>query len=888
MILIIKKKYLIKILSFLIFLFSCSVSAQKSFWAKINKTKVGEQIIKRNSMPKNYTIYHLDLNSLQKKLINLRFSKNNVSRIKFPYHNQIAIFNVKESSALTPALQNRYPEIRSYIGVDKTNTSKKIYFSISPEKGISAMIMSSKDGLTIIDPYTKDKTQYIVFKKSVANVKSASFVCLTKASKTKNTLIQKIASTKSANDGILRTYKLALSATGEYTQFQGGTKTDALAAMNATVTRINGIFETEFDVKLVLLTGVDTNGDNDADGELTELIYTDPATDPYDPTTSLNSQIQTNLTNTIGEANYDLGDLFHKDNVNDGNAGCVGCVCVDGSKGSGYMEHQIPQGDDFDLDFVAHELGHQFGANHTWTHAGSESTGVQMEPGSGSTIMGYAGITGKFDVQAHSDAYFHAISIQQITNYIKTTSCQTETATGNTTPTVNAGNNYTIPSGTAFKLQGFATDADGDNLTYCWEEMDQNDAATTFPSKTATDGVTFRSFPPTAVTYRYFPVLKDVLNGNLDPKWEVIPTVSRTLNFRLTVRDNKLGGGSNNFNDMQVNIDSTSGPFKIISPAKNDSWISGSTYEVKWDVANSTNANVNAQGVNIYLSTNNGKDLTLLKTNTPNDGIENITIPTNSSTTEARIFVEGYNTIFYAVSPKFGIDYSLNTVCNAAYVSTDTPMPIDSIGTPTITSTINVPDNFTIEDVNVNLNISHSYTGDLTIYLTSPSGTKVNLIREMCNSYDDIDATFDDDALNFATCSATPPAIGGTIKPNEVLGSFNDENALGNWTLTVEDAADGDGGLLNSWNLELCKNETTPLVINQEKLINLRVWPNPALTNFNVSFLKTKSKKVIIRYLFSENSKWESQFHSKNCNSIISNSFKYKKYVLTYCFKGNF
>jgi hypothetical protein len=101
----------------------------------------------------------------------------------------------------------------------------------------------------------------------------------------------------------------------------------------------------------------------------------------------------------------------------------------------------IPSGDNFDIDYVAHELGHQFGANHTFT-TGNEGTGVHMEPGSGSTIMGYAGITSA-DVQPHSDAYFHAISIQQITNNMKAKTCQTNTATGNSIPTANAGLDYT-------------------------------------------------------------------------------------------------------------------------------------------------------------------------------------------------------------------------------------------------------------------------------------------------------------------------------------------------------------------------------------------------------------------------------------------------------------
>ena len=248
---------------------------------------------------------------------------------------------------------------------------------------------------------------------------------------------------------------------------------------------------------------------------------------------------------------------------NNGNAGCIGCVCVNNQKGSAFTSRNIPEGDPFDVDYVAHEMGHQFGANHTWTFGGNEGTNVQMEPGSGSTIMGYAGITGATDVQPNSDPYFHAISIEQVTDYVKSTSCQTNTNTGNSVPSVNAGSNYTIPQGTPFELVGSASDPDGDALTYCWEQMDENNASTTYPSATATTvwlSVLICLRLLLIVSFRH---CLPFWRGSTATTWEVIPTVGRTLNFRLTVRDNVAGGGTNESDNMVVTVNGSTGPFVL-------------------------------------------------------------------------------------------------------------------------------------------------------------------------------------------------------------------------------------------------------------------------------------------------------------------------------------
>lgn len=474
-----------------------------------------------------------------------------------------------------------------------------------------------------------------MYKRTDRQIEADDFECQVTDAMNKNITGDEVMM-RNADDGILRRYRLAVSTTGEYTAYHGGTKASALAAINATMTRVNGVFENDFNVTMVLI------ANNDA------VIYTSASSDPYTTSGSYNSQLQSTLTSVIGEANYDVGHLFARAS-NNGNAGCIGCICVNGQKGSGFTSRTDPEGDPFDIDYVAHEIGHQFGANHTWTFNGNEGTDAQMEPGSGSTIMGYAGITGATDVQPNSDPYFHAKSIQQVTDYIKSRTCQTNINTGNAVPTANAGLNYTIPKGTPFVLTGSGTDAN-DVLTYCWEQYDENNASTTNPSVNATTGVAFRSYSPSTDTKRYFPRLETIKTGATSWQWEAVPNVARTLNFRMTVRDNKAGGAANNSDDTVITVNGTAGTFVVSSPNTNLTWNVGTSQTVTWSVAGTTGNGVNAANVDILLSTDGGNTypITLLA-NTPNDGSQAITVPNNVGT-QNRVMVKGSNHIFFDIS----------------------------------------------------------------------------------------------------------------------------------------------------------------------------------------------------------------------------------------------
>ncbi|QBZ96946.1 reprolysin-like metallopeptidase [Flavobacterium sangjuense] len=652
-----------------------------------NKSTIWNVTTKKNDMvaldskmrlPEN-NLFNLNLSSLKTNLNNaparMANSKDSSTILSIPNADGILErYRVYENSNMDPALAARYPEIKSYMGIGIDNPAATAYFSVSP-LGFKSMVLSPDKSAVFIEPISADLGTYTVYRKSDKAQSLSRFEC---------SVIDEVApqmdgamARPNADDAVLRTFRLAMSCTGEYTAYFGGTKALALAAINASITRCNGVFEKDFGARLIIIANTDA------------VIYTSASTDPYSAASSMsqwNSQLQSTLTSVIGEANYDIGHLFGATGGG-GNAGCIGCICTNGSKGSGITSPAdgIPSGDNFDIDYVAHEIGHQMGANHTWTHGGNEGTGVQVEPGSGSTIMGYAGIT-SLDVQPHSDAFFHAVSIQQVTNNIKAKTCSVNTATGNSVPTASAGLDYTIPKSTPFMLTATATDANGDALTYNWEEMDSQ-TTTAVPSATKTSGVNFRSYNSTTSPTRYFPRMASVLTGatttaGSELTVEALSSVARTLNFRVTVRDNRAGGPANNSDDMIVTVNATAGPFSVSSPNTAVSYVGGSTQTITWNVAGTTANNVNCANVDILISTNAGTTWTTLLAATPNDGSEAVTIPNTAGTTN-RIMVKGTNHIFFDVS---------NTNFTITAGSTDTVAPtaptLSASGTTQTTSSL--------------------------------------------------------------------------------------------------------------------------------------------------------------------------------------------------------
>ncbi|QDP86412.1 T9SS type A sorting domain-containing protein [Chryseobacterium sp. SNU WT5] len=622
-----------------------SYGQTSSLWTNAGRSASSEVLANKASIA-NPKLFNLNVEGLKSALKGspnkLAVNEKSATIITLPsVGGKMEDFKVSENSNFDPALAAKYPEIKSYVGQSLANPANVVYFSLSP-LGLSSMEISSDNSAVFIEPYTTDASSYVVYQRSDKKDNLNKFECLT-IDDAKSQLGEDLTARPNADDAVLRTFRLALSCTGEYTAYFGGTKAKALAAMNNTMTRVNGVFQKDFSARMIIISNNDS------------VIYTNASTDPYSNSSSMsqwNGQLQSTLTSVIGESNYDIGHLFGASGGG-GNAGCIGCVCVNGSKGKGITSpsDNNPSGDNFDIDYVAHEMGHQFGGNHTFTKS-NEGTGVQMEPGSGSTIMGYAGIT-NVDVQPHSDPYFHAVTIQQITNNIKSKTCPVTTSTGNSIPTANAGADYTIPKSTPFMLTGTSTDANGDALTYIWEQMD-NQANADAPSATKTTGVNFRSYMPTTSPTRYFPRMQSVLAGSTttaspEITVEALSSVGRTLNFRYTVRDNRPGGSGNNSDDAVISVNSSAGPFAVTSQSSSTSYTGGSSQAVTWNVAGTTSNGVNAANVDILWSTDSGNTWSTLLSATPNDGSQNVTIP-NTSTSTGRIMVKGTNHVFFNVN----------------------------------------------------------------------------------------------------------------------------------------------------------------------------------------------------------------------------------------------
>lgn len=648
-----KKTLLLTIVAVLAF--SLSYSQTDKLWLSTAK-KEGITVSKnteRASFPTEFKLFQLNLASFRQALSkgNAQGKSNAGIIISVPNANGgMENFRIIENSNFTSELQAQYPEIRSYSGIGIDDKFAQIRLSADPN-GIQAMIFRTDRQNEFIEPYSEDGKTYAVFNSS-RNKGNLPFTCSTPDQALMKGLAEKAPSSTLSNTGELLTFRLALSCNGQYANYFGATSAAnaalVVAAFNATMTRVNGVFEKDLSIHMNLIANT------------TSVIYYNGSTDPYSNNmNNWNGELQSTLTNVIGEANYDIGHMFGRSGGG-GNAGCIGCVCVNGQKGSGITSPAdgVPAGDNFDIDYVTHEMGHQFGGNHTYSYA-VEGTGVNVEVGSGSTIMGYAGIT-PYDVQSHSDDYFTYASIKQIQDNMAGKTCPVRTPLTNIAPIVDAGADYTIPKSTPFMLTGVASGPNNDPITYCWEQNDspvaQNQTGSgSAASATKTGGPNWRSYDPVSSPTRYFPPLARVLANQsttqgLDINTEALSSVSRTLNFTLTCRDNIEGGGQTNTDAMVVTVNAAAGPFLVTFPNASVSLAGGSNQTITWDVAGTTANGVNAAYVDILLSTDGGNTYpVLLASKVPNDGSEIITVP-NTPGTQNRIMIKGYNHIFYDLS----------------------------------------------------------------------------------------------------------------------------------------------------------------------------------------------------------------------------------------------
>lgn len=614
-------------------------------WKFISENTINKETQNRRIIPESYETLELNLAEITKVLSEApeRFTEQNSDKTVFlslPLPNgQFHNFQVEKWSILHPELEKKYPEIRTYVGYGIEDPSAIARIDITPH-GFHAMIRSSTPQSIFIDPYSVANTQnYISYYKSDLKENTEDlFGCFTQ-SLYKNHEDFGLDGFQMSEQGDcnLRTYRLALACTGEYGNYHGGTKASVLAAMTTTMNRVNGIFENDLGVHLQLIPNNDL------------LIFLDGATDPYtnnDGSAMLNEN-QIECDNTIGSGNYDIGHVF---STGGGGVAFIRSVCNNSIKAGGVTGRSNPIGDPFDVDYVCHELGHQFGANHTQNNNCNRNGATAVEPGSGSTIMGYAGICSP-NVQGVSGDYFHAISLEEISNYITGAGnvCASTTITGNNPPTANAGSDYTIPHSTPFCLTGAASDPEGlASLTYSWEQIDA-EVGSMPPSSGNTVGPMFRSLSPSDDPTRYFPNLSD-LSNNSGSTWEVLAGVSRNYNFRFTVRDNHNGAGCTTEDDMAVAVDGNTGPFRITSPNSSVNWSALSTQIITWDVSGTDSPPVNASKVDIFLSTDGGLTYpNLLASGVNNDGSHAVIIP-NVVTSNARIMIKGTDHIFFDIS----------------------------------------------------------------------------------------------------------------------------------------------------------------------------------------------------------------------------------------------
>ena len=673
----------------LCFVLSVLMNAQTAkYWSSTESNKINlltDKALGRLDYPKEFKLFNLNIKPLRTDLF-LVAGKNSSKRniiITLPNADGLLEdFEVYETSNFDDELQARFPEIRSYTGRGIADKYATLKLSIAPS-GIQTMVFRADKSSEFIEAYSADHATYAVYKSQRQKGK-LPWSCSTKEQKMVQELSTTSKSTKKSNDAKLRTMRLALSCTAEYAAaFGAGSAAQVnlvLAQYNATMARVNGVFEKDFGLHLNII------------AQSTNVIFYNATSDPYSAGAvgakgPWNAELQNTLSSRLtgvgttlaaNNAAYDIGHLFGASGGG-GNAGCIGCVCDDDTailtdtmKGSGFTSPGtgLPQGDKFDIDYVAHEMGHQLGGNHTFS-AGSEGTGVNVEIGSGISIMGYAGIT-LYDLAPNSIDKFHAKSIEQIQANLITKSCPvvTNIAANNATPVANAGLDYTIPKTTPFILTGVGNDANaGDALTYSWEQIDDCGpyvGADSNASLNKKSGPNWTSLQPSSSPSRYFPKINSVVTnssvtiatGDVGMISEALSAVSRPLNFRLTVRDNATYSGvapfkvgQTAFDDMKVTVNDNAGPFVVNIPSSTGlSWVAGSSQTVTWNVAGTTANNINASEIDIFLSTDGGFTYPIqLAKKVPNDGSETIIVPNNVGTTN-RIMVKGNNHIFFDIS----------------------------------------------------------------------------------------------------------------------------------------------------------------------------------------------------------------------------------------------
>ena len=745
----------------IILLFTCTILMGQT-WSPIDPQFI-PNTGKKDIIPQKGMTYAIDPDILRSKLWSAP-QEYAMSPVNSPTIIMIGLadgtmdmFRMVRYDMMEAGLAARYPDIRTFHGISVSNPYRTIRADWTMN-GFRAII-SDLDGNTYIDPYQRnDITHRVVYHaKNYSRVSDWSCGVQEENFHDGNSLPRVFG------DCEFRSYRLAVATTGEYSNyFDANSSSESALVMAEVVTavnRVNNVYEADITARLILIENTD------------DVFYYDPGTDPYTNNNgqTMLGQNQTTLDNIIGNANYDIGHVF---STGGGGVAILGSLCNNGLKAGGVTGSSNPVGDPYIIDYVAHEIGHQFGGSHTFNGtvgscgSNNRSANSAYEPGSGSTIMAYAGICGSQDLQPHSDPYFHARSILQITNHMASTSCAAFISFSNDAPVASNVPNYTIPISTPFVLTAIVTDPNGDSLSYCWEQYDLETTSTEPPSSNDMDGPMFRSFNPVPIPQRYFPRLED-LTQNISPTWEVLPSVSRSMTFRMTARDFHQVAGCTDEDDVIVSTNSSAGPFIVTSQGSPATWTEGGNQTITWNVANTTASPVSCANVNILLSYDGGLTYpVMLAQNTPNDGSHIVSIPPGTTTT-GRIMVLGANTIFFDINnanitiesglPNFTITLNPNTVteCNDGSVQTMVEVgQFMGFSDPVSLTLLNPPPGASASFVPQVVN--PGATSTLTVSnLTGLSGTYIPVVRGT--------STTGNKDVNFTINLQAPPLTGPTL-----------------------------------------------------------------------------------------------------------------------------